>query len=127
MLRAHAPRWPCPEVSSGHFRQAPQASRPLLGARQERYHVPKAPGRWCCACGQENLTAEASCRACGAQRHPRAAAQGRVERLRARAERGVLRAADVAAAHVEGSKLGPELKGWEEPAPRHHRDMEARP
>ena len=27
MLRAHAPRWPCPEVSSGHFRQAPHVLR----------------------------------------------------------------------------------------------------
>ena len=91
------------------------------------------PGRWLCRCGQENLQAEAACRACGAlapRQAPREAPreeprERRLERLKARAERGALRAKDLVAAHVEGAKMGPELKGWEEPAPRHKRDMEA--
>ena len=51
---------------------------------------------------------------------------GRRREKLARAERGALRAKDVVAAHVEGAKMGPELKGWEEPAPRHLWDMDCK-
>ena len=66
MLRAHAPRWPCPEVSSGHFRQALEGVQALawcpagalprpFGARPMVLRLrPREPGRggvlprlWC--------------------------------------------------------------------------------
>lgn len=101
--------------------------------REACYKQLPSPGQWICSCSLANMLEEDFCRGCGGKSPARcekdlAARAREEERLRleevARQERaqcGQLTAADLKFAHLEGRKMMPELRGYEE-MPKMHRD-----